>query len=386
VVEASTVTGPAKNLIRFARYARTSGPPKVDLSVATFYRGPDDATTRASNQFIEAVRSADIDLEILGERFRFDPAVLPKLAGAVRRRRPDILQTHSVKSHFLLRLSGLWREYPWLAFHHGYTAENLKMRAYNQLDRFSLRKARRMVTVCEPFAEELVKMAVPREKIAVLPNSIEPAIPPTPGEVEAARREHGISTDERVILSIGRFSTEKAQADLIAAAEIASRTAPQLRFRLVLVGDGVERANLVRAAAAAGLSDRTVFTGHRRDVRPYYALADIFVLPSWSEGSPNVLLEAMAFGVPIVATAVGGVPETVRDNESALLVPARNPSALAEAIGRALGEAALARRLSAGARSDAATRFSPKSYRETLTGIYRELTADSSDESAVRTA
>jgi len=143
--------------------------------------------------------------------------------------------------------------------------------------------------------------------------------------------------------------------------------------QLVLVGDGPERSNLVRAAAAARVPAPVIFAGHQRDVRPFYGMADLFVLPSHSEGSPNVLLEAMAAGVPVVATAAGGVPEMTESEETALLVPPSDPEALAGAMIRLLADPPLATRLAANASAMIQSRFSPETYERELTAIYAGL-------------
>jgi len=142
---------------------------------------------------------------------------------------------------------------------------------------------------------------------------------------------------------------------------------------LVLVGDGPERERLGQAARAAWLEARVVFAGHQREVGPYYGLADVFVLPSHSEGSPNVLLEAMAAGVPVVATAVGGVPELVENEESALLVRPGDSATMAEAIGRLLADRELAERLARNAAVAVKARFSPDAYARALVGLYGEV-------------
>ena len=375
-MEAATVTGPAKNLIQFARLARKAegSDPAVEISIATYHRHisgsqADDQST----QFIDAARAAGIEVDLLSERFRYDPRVLRELAEVVARRAPDIVQTHMVKSHFLMRLSGLHHKNRWIAIHHGYTAEDLKMRLYNQLNRWSLPAAERVVTVCGAFADDLVRTGVNRERIRVLPNSIAEAPSMAADAVRALRGQLAISADERVVLSIGRFSKEKAQTDLIRAIFHLRRAHPGLKFRLILVGDGPERRRVEQAVVAAGLSGHVIFAGHQRDVGPYYGLADLFVSPSRSEGSPNVLLEAMAAGVPIVATAVGGVPETVQDETSALLTRASDTEALAASMGRLLTNPGLAGELAENARISIKERFSPRSYRRSLIGIYSEL-------------
>ena len=113
--------------------------------------------------------------------------------------------------------------------------------------------------------------------------------------------------------------------------------------------------------------------GQVTDVANYYAAADVLANSSHSEGSPYVLLESMSSGLPIVATAVGGVPEMVTDNESGLLVPARDPDAMAEALARVLADQSLARRLSANAEALARNRFSSQTYVQSLLDVYRQV-------------
>lgn len=388
VIEATTVTGPAKNLLNFARLASSPrlhqpGLPRVEVSFVTFHRmgGPAEDSGQsesridaAPNAFVAAAREAGIEVDVMPERFRFDPRVIGELRAVVDRRAPDIIQTHSVKSHFLLRLSGLWRKHPWIAFQHGYTATDIKMRLYNQLDRWSLPSAHRVVTVCQAFAEQLRRKGVSPERISVQHNSISAnGVANEDADLHSLKERLGIGKDERVLLAVGRFSREKAQADLINALGTLHRVNPDLNFRLVLVGEGPERRAIERAAETEGIASRIIFAGQVGNVRPFYGLADALVLPSHSEGSPNVLLEAMAAGLPVVATAVGGVPEMVENEESALLVASRDAPAMASAIGRVLTDATLSRRLASNASALVATRYSPESYARSVTKIYCDL-------------
>jgi len=369
VVEASTVTGPAKNLIRFCQMVRADPAAGLSISIAAFHRtspgGPE------SNAFLDAVRAAGIELDIICERGRFDSSVLAELRKIIARRHPDIIQTHAPKSHFLVRWAGFNRGRRWIAFHHGDTAEDLKMRLYTQLDRWSLRAADHSVTVCEPFADVLVSRGVRRERLQIVPNAMAAAPSVAKEEIDALRDRLALSPDARVILSVGRLSTEKGHADLLAAIRILLRDHPKLTIKLILVGEGIERPALERAASAPELASSVVFVGHCSNVWPYYSLADVFVLPSHSEGSPNALLEAMAAGVPIVACKAGGVPETVENGSSALLVPPANPPAMASALARVLEDPALAINLVSNAAERLAKRFSPELRYQTLLGVYR---------------
>ena len=360
-VEATTVTGPAKNLIEFYRTVRDWN--AVSLSIATFVRGGDPPSA-----FADAVREAGIPLAPIPERSRFDRAVPARIQALAAELQPTILQTHAVKSHFLVYRSGLWRTRPWVAFHHGYTTTDLKMRLYNQLDRLSLRHPARLVTVSRAFERQLVGQGIARSKITVLQNAVGPCWAERVRNTAAAeaRSALGIAPHESVLLAVGRMSAEKAHIDLIHAFH-------QLKgkgraARLILVGDGPERPHLENAAG-----DGVIFTGQVRDTTPYYAAADVLVLPSLTEGSPNVLLEAMAVDVPVVATEVGGTPEIVRDRESALLVPPRNPVRLAEAIEEVLSDAELRRSLTTHALAAIAQNHSPESRARTLVELYRGL-------------
>jgi glycosyltransferase involved in cell wall biosynthesis len=395
VMEAQTVTGAAKSMLDFCRAARDlqtlPGLPTIKTSIVTFERrrssntNPDnqglkqsseDEPSRANaspSEFVAAAREIGVEVDIIEERFRFDLRVIPALRKVIEQHHPDIVLTHHVKSHFLMKCSRLWQKYTWVAFHHGYTTTDLKMRAYNRLDRWSLPTANHLITVCQAFAQELTNVGVPLERISVQHNSIRVEQRASIEEVQKLKAKFQLEEGERLVLAIGRLSREKAHIDLINAFAQLRRTQPDINARLVIIGDGPEREKLEVAAADLAINERTIFTGQLSDVSSYYALADLMALPSHSEGSPYVLLEAMAAGVPVVATAVGGIPEMVEHEKSALLVPARDPQALAAAIARVLTDEQLAHTLTTNSSRLVATRYSPESHLRSLVKIYQEI-------------
>lgn len=373
LVEATTMNAVARIVLEFLRTARElKGEVAIDGSVVTFARG---GVQNKANEMERTFLDAGVEVVMIPERHRFDLGVISGLSALLDDlEQPDIIVTHSVKSHFLMWRSRLWKKYPWVAFHHGYTSTDLKMLAYNRLDRLSLPKADRVATVCHAFARELAKSTkIPEEKIFVQHNAIRPQPKPSDDQVSELRRHVGMAADDRLIISIGRLSKEKAHGDLIEAFRLLRTTNPNLSCRLVIVGDGPERGGLETAARASGQNDRITFAGQVSNVQPFYAAADVFALPSLSEGSPNVLLEAMAAEVPIVATAVGGVTEIVADEESSLLVPPKNPPALAAAIDRVLEDSALAQRLTNVASALVAREHSPEAYARSLISLYQEV-------------
>lgn len=339
-MEASSVTGPAKNLIEFARRAK----PAIDITIVTYNR------ERGDSAFAAAAKAAGIATHTIFERRRFDTGVLPELRKLTD---ADIVQTHNVKSHFFARWLGLDKRMPWIAFHHGYTNTGALDRMYSQLDYWSLRAAYRAVVVCGPFARVIERRGVRRERVHIQHNSVKPFTTPR--------------ADDGSILTVGRLSAEKGHADLFEA------VASLKDARLVVVGDGPERAKLERQASRLG---RVVMTGHRADVAPFYAAATVFALPSHSEGSPNVVLEAMAAGVPVVATAVGGVPEILDNGRTGLLVPPRDPVAMAAAIRRLLTEPETRRALAAAASAEVEAHYTPEAYCRSMTAFYQRTLAE----------
>jgi glycosyltransferase involved in cell wall biosynthesis len=366
-------TGPAKNLLEFA--CRAAGAPestpRASIAIVTYHRG----SGPISNDFVLACQKAGLQVHIIHERFLFDLAVVPAIRKLIARCRPDIIQSHAVKSHFLIRLAAIHRDVPWIAFHHGYTWTSPRTRIYNQFDRWSLRAASKVVTVCSPFASDLEKIGVRPERIVVRHNSVKSFSPAPKDVVAQLRRTLGISESTQVLLCVGRLSREKAQADLIEAASLIRRGGRQGNLRFIVAGDGPDRQKLLDMTRAFLVEDWFIFAGQVADLAPYYTTSDLVVLPSHTEGSPNVLLEAMAAGLPVIATAVGGVPEIVQDEKQALLVEKHNPAALAKAIERLLANAGLRKRLSEAARLSISS-YSPEAYLESILSLYQRCQAE----------
>lgn len=370
LLEAQVITGPAKNLLRFAEDCRDS----VDLTIVTFVRTSNKNLNDGSdNQFISAARNLGIAIETVRETGPFDLSVLGALRSIFERENADIVQTHGIKSHFLISLL-TGRGFRWIAFHHGYTSEDFKARCYHQFDRWSLRFCDLVVTVCLEFANVLASRGVPRDKISVIPNSIKlDASYPDAELSKRMRRQWSISNDECVVLSIGRLSREKGHRYLIDAISRIVCASPKIKFQALITGDGPALRKLENQVHRKGLGHCVKFTGYCSDTRGLFSMADLFVLPSLSEGSPNVLLESMAARVAIVATNVGGVPELVTNDESAILVPPANSESLAQSMIELLINRSRASQLADAAFAKVRLAYSTTKYDERLLNIYNRL-------------
>jgi glycosyltransferase involved in cell wall biosynthesis len=236
--------------------------------------------------------------------------------------------------------------------------------------RLRLRPLRRIIAVSREVETKYVQhLGIPARKLTVVPNGIPaPARIPEPDPELRVRLLGGRS--DFLVLTLARLHAQKGHADLLAAAA----QVPDATF--VLAGDGPLRGELEQRARQLGVAGRCVFLGHRRDVPALLAAADVFVLPSLYEGLPVSVLEAMAAGRPVVATAIGGTDEAVRDEVTGLLVPPHDPAALAAAIGRLRADPALARRLAAAGRDRVEREFSSEATARRVMEIYDEVLAE----------
>jgi glycosyltransferase involved in cell wall biosynthesis len=368
LLEAEYVTGAAKAVLEFAREAAASrlSFPRYTVTVVNFSRGlkPDDTSLSLT------MRTLGVPYETVFERHAFDFEVVPQLVTLVRKLRPNLIWSNSIKSHFLVRWAGLAREIAWVAYHHGYTATDSKMLFYNQLDRWSLKGADRVITVCKPSASELIAKGVRPESIRIQGMPIRRFEPLSDQSIDKLRNQLGIMDGAVVLLNVGRLSREKGHADLLLAFRKLCNS-DHGAIRLVVVGDGPEQDKLNKLVQELGLIQKVRLVGRQDDVRPYYALADIFVLPSHSEGTPNVLLEAMAMGVPVVATSVGGVPELTDGGVAALLTRKRDIDGLADAVARLIREPDLQAKLISAGREVVEKNTSERYFR-TLALVFRE--------------
>jgi glycosyltransferase involved in cell wall biosynthesis/ribosomal protein S18 acetylase RimI-like enzyme len=193
-----------------------------------------------------------------------------------------------------------------------------------------------------------------------------------PERAAALRRELGLPADALVVGAVGRLVAEKGYRELFAAARAVRQADPRVRFLAVGTPD-LDKADAISEAELAAAAGDVLVTGWRDDVRDLLAVMDVFVLASWREGMPRSAIEAAAMGKALVLTDIRGCREVARHDREALLVPPRDPGALAAAISRLAADPALRERLAAAARRRALERFSEQDVAERVVAHYRRL-------------
>lgn len=307
-----------------------------------------------------------------------DALALVRLVAAMRETKPALLHTHSSKAGILGRAAARIARVPHVVHTvHGWsfndTQPSVVVRLYRLLERAAARATDRIVCVSEADRREGIASEIGRpEAYRLVRSGIDPEeFAARPGARERVRASLGIGPGELLAGTVACLKLQKAPLDLVEAAAVALRADPRLRF--VVAGDGELRGAVEARARDLGLGERFRLLGWRRDVPDLLAALDLFVLTSLFEGLPRAVLQAMVAGVPVVATAVGGTPEVVRDGETGLLVRPGDPVAAAAAIVRLAGEPETARRLAAAASKRIGEEFEIRGMVRTLDALYEDL-------------
>jgi len=244
------------------------------------------------------------------------------------------------------------------------------------LDNLSAYLTDEIVAISEHTRSSLISQGISSDKVRVIPNGISVSDEIDGKSVDWARTALGIEGEVPVVGTVARLCPVKGQREFILAAKYVLNEFPNATFAIVgedLEFDGSYRYELERFSGKLGLDGCLKFFGFQREAARLIYAFDIFVLPSWIEGLPVTILEAMAAGKPVIATPVGGVPELVSEGETGLLVPPRSPEKLAEAIGYLLGNSNVARSMGMSGRERVVEYFSEQTMLNQVMTMYREM-------------
>jgi glycosyltransferase involved in cell wall biosynthesis len=314
--------GPEKQILHHAISVRS---PHLEIWLGSFRDEP------ARPEFLDrAERMGLPTVEFSSGRFRLQTVL--ELVRTVKKNKFSLLCTHGYKANLLgwaaSRLTGC----PQIAFARGWTGENWRIKLYERFDRLLLRWTDWVVCVSRPLAVEIGRSRMRRTPPQFIPNCAlfrfqDVALPVNRLQF---RQALGLPEDAFCICAAGRLSPEKGQRYLLQALPNLVGRIP--RLLLILLGEGRERPELERLATELGIRKHVLFAGFKKDIRPWIEACDLLVNPSLTEGTPNVVLEAMALGTPVIATGVGGVPDLVEHLTSGILVAPGDSSVLAGAI------------------------------------------------------
>ncbi len=360
----------------------------LHLRASNFYGGPErqlhfhSLNTRGSEfditigsfsengrtpQFLDVIAADGLATHTFPVKSAYDPAAISSLRKYLRDNMINILCTHDYRTHLIGFLAARGSNARWIVFSRGWTAENPKIKMFNLLDKIIVRFARHIVAVSDSQAKRLNRIFIPRNKISVVHNAIDPDKFKDHPPVDLKAR-FGFPADSVICISGGRFSPEKGQIFLAEAAVRAIGENRSLRF--IIFGDGPQLEIIKNAVARLGQLSHIYCPGFESDLIGCLKGADMLVNPSLSEGLPNIVLEAMALMIPVVATGVGGVPELITDGQNGLLISPADIESLADAILRMAGQPDLRHKIRLAAHQTINERFSFEIQTDKLKKIY----------------
>ncbi len=353
--------GPERQLHFHARKSKES---EFDIAASSFMENGE------TPEFLQVIARDNIPIHTFDVKSAYDPNAFNVVKMYLKRNEIDILCTHDYRTQVIGWLSTIGTDTKWIAFSRGWTAENLKIKIYHYVDKAVIRFAKKIVAVSIEQKRKLTAAWVPGRKIEVAYNSIDPE---SFDWVEKAslRERFGFADDDYICILGGRFSKEKGQIYLVEAANIALKRNPKLRF--VMFGYGPDLDMIREKIISYGIEDKVICPGFEKNLLGYMMDADMLVNPSLSEGLPNIVLEAMAFKVPVVATAVGGVPELIDDGQSGFLVKSEDCAGMAEKILTLSSDTEFQEKFKVNGYATVKGRFSFDTQAEKLYEVYRSV-------------
>jgi glycosyltransferase involved in cell wall biosynthesis len=333
--------------------------------------------SRPDNEFLDKARQENIPVIEVPMSGPFDVSALRKLIRELRQANIHIACLHGYKAAVMGAIACKLLRISAVVFSRGYTAENVKVSFYEKLERLSLKYVKGVVAVSNGQLRKLKNYGVRFNKYWVVHNAVNTEIQCSKDVVDNAKIDLcsslGIDNGAKLLVSAGRLSPEKGHRYLIEA--FAKISNDRSDVYLLICGEGPCLENLKHQAIELSVNNRVLFLGFRKDMQNVYSAMDLFVLPSLTEGLPNVVLESFAFGKTVVATAVGGVPELVKHKKNGYLVEPGNVNQMTQAITECLRDDVFLERMGVAAYKTVKEEFDFESQSEKLIRVYNEVLA-----------
>lgn len=362
LIGSNLVGGPEKQILHHAEDMQGSD---YRIEIGSFH----DLADRP--EILTAAEQRNIPTFCLPGGLRLD--LVDRLSQELRKRQRSLLCTHGFKANVVGYLASRRTGTPHVAFVRGFTGENKRVIFYEMLERQALKRAQRVVCVSQKQAKDIEQLRQGRRKPIVVKNAMLPPYSRNHTKGSVTRSSIGLPDNAFVFGSVGRLSIEKGHRFMVAAFhQLCDKHGADANLYLVVVGDGREQEALEQKATQLGIRDKVHFAGFQGNCTEWMQLLDCMIQPSLTEGTPNAVLEALCLRVPVIATAVGGVPDLIVDGQNGLLVPSQDTDKLAEAMEKMRSFPELRSRLIAGA-AELTLEYSPAHQRQKLIEVYKEV-------------
>ncbi|GAB7026155.1 glycosyltransferase [Geotalea toluenoxydans] len=360
LIASHKIGGAERLLIAFAQAVDLN---RFDVVLGIFVR-PD----HENDLLWQEAKKLKIPLEPVVIRSAFDFNQLHDIYAIIKKHKPDVIHTHGYKTNILAFLFARLFNIKAVSTVHGWLhAERFVTRFLQRVNFLCLRRFDRVIAVSDAVKTGLEKCGIPADKITVIKNIPSfSSCDSTAGE--SVRDNLGIPPQVKVVGFIGRLEKVKGGAQFIQAALCALETRQDLFF--IVIGEGSQKADLEEMVAKSGFGPHFHFSGFLSDPTKAFSALDLYVLSSLDEGIPLTLLEAMYFGVPVIATRVGGVPEVVSNGITGILLPPDDAPAMAAAISNTLTDHVKRDRMVSRAKKEIAMKYDVGTWIAKIESLY----------------
>ena len=359
--------GPEKTILNSPRFLAPYG----YRTLCAYLHPPDEQGFEAVRNLARQCQTPLVEIE---DRGAVDLRVVRRLLDLCRSERVTIWHGHDYKTNLLgLLLRPFW-PMRLVTTVHGWVEKSWRLSLYYAIDRLCLRRYDAVICVSEDLLETCLAHRVPAQRAVLIENAIDVHEYTRRRSIAEAKVRLGFDPDRLLVGAVGRLSAEKNFAGLVAAVGRLIRDG--VAFDLAIAGEGPERERLESLIEQFRLAGHVRLLGHRSDMNDLYEAMDVFVLSSLREGLPNVLLEAMALEVPVVATRIAGIPRVISDGCNGLVVEPGQTEPLAAALGRLVRDAELRARLAIEGRRTIEARFSFAVRMEKVHAVYQRVLGD----------
>lgn len=356
--------GPDKTILNSPRFLTDAG----YYTICAYMRPPEDPG------FAELRKKAKMwgaPLAEIPDHGATDWRILKRMLDLCKREKVKIWHGHDYKSNLLGLLLRPFHRMHLITTVHGWVHHTRKTPLYYWVDRVCLPRYERIICVSEDLVKACRESGVPANRLVLIENGIDTEQFQRRLTVAEAKAQQGVPAERSVIGAVGRLSAEKAFDQLIRAVHRLLQAGRDVE--LWIAGEGEERGNLEALIKELGVTERVRLLGYCNDTRDTYQAMDVFALSSLREGLPNVLLEAMALEVPVIATRIAGIPRLIQDGDNGRLIEPNDEEGLTRALAEVLDNAELRARFQQAGRATILHRYSFAARMEKIRLLYDEI-------------
>ena len=339
----------------------------IHCTIVCLWRDP-----RFPLPLFEEAKKKGLDVKRIDAWGRYNFLIIPKLLSFVRKNQIDLIHTHGYKADIVGLSVGRLAHVPVVCHVHGFVERYPRTKVYNSFTLLLAPFFDRVVACSDSLARTISQSSVKKKKLVAIRNCISiERCKVDMEEKERAKRDLGLEKGDRMIANLARIDPEKGHIYILRAAREVLAKFNKVKF--VIVGDGRLMGKLEYFAQKMGIAENVIFTGYRKDAQAILSFATVVVFPSLKEGFPLAMLEGMAHGKPVVASAVDGIPEVIENGVNGFLISPANHKDLAGALGKLLSDAELSSKMGERARKTIEDNYTIAVMSERIKEIYNQL-------------